>query len=241
MIELNQVYLGDNREVMEQIDNDSIDIVFTSPPYNCKLPYENYEDNLEWNEYWIRQSQWLEQAYRVMNKKGRLFIVLPDPLIFRFKELAEDIGFKFHQILVWCKPNQVNRGISKDFTLLTELCLLFHKDSRTKMQNAGEDIRSFNWIVETATQSNFNNHQKKVFVAQLPYKVAYAWLARTPGDIVLDPFSGSGTTLLAARALNRNYIGIDIDPFAVELSRKQLQSSPMEKYLQLEIKHEAIL
>ena len=59
----------------------------------------------------------------------------------------------------------------------------------------------------------------------MSYQVAYAWLARTPGDIVLDPFCGSGTTCLAARALGRHYLAFEIDPDTCELARERVRNT----------------
>ena len=80
-------------------------------------------------------------------------------------------------------------------------------------------INTFNWIVEPSAQANFNGLKRKVFPAQMAHRVAYTWMGRTPGDVIWEPFVGSGTTCMVAKALGRHYLGFEIDPGVCLLSR----------------------
>jgi len=220
----NGIYCGDARLLAKAIPNESVDIIFTSPPYNVDLDYGGYDDKQPEEVFWQFQEDWLADAFRIAKHRARLYAIVGDAMLWRFQSLAESQGWRFHQLLVWCKPNLVGSGrISKDWSTLTEWCLLFHKTKRTPMQMGPKGINTHNWIVEASAQSNFSGLQRKVFSAQMAYRVAYAWLARTPGNIIWEPFAGSGTTCMAAKALDRHYLAAEIDPVACELARVRVR------------------
>jgi len=175
--------------------------------------------------YWRFAEEWLLDIYRITKNTGRFYIVLGDELIWQYKSISEEVGWKYHQILVWCKPNIISGGkrITKDWNTLAEWGLLFHKGKRTAMQSG--PFNTFNWIIATSTQSNFTGYKKKVHPAQMALEVPLSWIARTPGDIILDPFCGSATTCIAAKMLGRNYIAFEIDPKTAELARERVRNT----------------
>ena len=222
----NGIYQGDCREISKAIPDEIVDIVFTSPPYNVGLNYSGYDDKLPEDDFWQFQKDWLTDAFRVARDGARLYVTVGDAMLWRFQSLAKAQGWRFHQLLVWCKPNLVGAGrgrISKDWNTLSEWCLLFHKNKRTPMQAGPRGVNTHNWTVAASAQSNFKGLQRKVFPAQMAYRVAYTWLARTPGDIIWGPFAGSGTTCMAAKALGRCYIAAEIDPDTAMLARERVR------------------
>jgi len=219
----NQIITGDCRELAQQIPDGSINIVFTSPPYNVGLNYGSISDDLPDNEFWELQETWLTDAYRVAAENARLYVIVSESMLWRIRGVTEDIGWRYHQLLVWCKPNIVNsQRITKEWNCLVEWCLLFHKGKRTPMLSEVQGINTHNWIVEASPQSNFNGNGKKLHPAQMSLSVARAWLARTPGQIVYEPFAGIGTTCKAAKMLGKWYIGFEKDPTIAEVARQQV-------------------
>lgn len=190
--------------------DESVNIILTSPPYNVNLPYEDYSDNLPDDEFREFMKAFLFEAYRVCAESARMYCVLGDNIIWWFKQMAEDVGFHYVQILTWCKPNLVRggRGIKNDWLYMSEHILLFRKGIRIPMLNGGIETTTFNWFKEAVPQTNFK--AGRIHVAQFPYSLCRRILARTPGRVVLDPFCGSGQVLRAARALGREAIGIEI-------------------------------
>ena len=91
------------------------------------------------------------------------------------------------------------------------------------MLNEVRNVDTFSWIVASSSQSNYTGVKKKVFPAQMSFEVAFSWLARTPGEIIFDPFTGSGTTLIAAKALGRKFIGFEYDPGTTNLARTRIK------------------
>jgi len=204
------IYYGDCVRGMAKIPDGTVDIVLTSPPYNVGLNYTGFDDNASDGEFKAFNRRWLTEAYRVMRDTGRAYVVVGDKMLWWFKDLAEQIGWTYVQLLTWCKPNMAGgAAISGDWDHLTEQILLFRKGKRTPMLN-GEGVNTHNWFVETAPQSNFNGHQRKRHPAQWPLGLCLKLLARTPGSVVLDPFAGSGQGLLAAKLLGRQYLGFEL-------------------------------
>jgi site-specific DNA-methyltransferase (adenine-specific) len=221
------IYRGDAVRLMQQIPGQSIDIVFTSPPYNVGIKYEQWNDRLTSSGFNSFNYAWLDQAYRITNNEGRLYATVSDNMLWDFRHIAESVGWKFHQLLVWCKPN-ISGGstrISKDWNLMAEWCLLFHREKRTKMRGDVFGINTHNWLIEASTQSNYNGNKRKVHPAQMSFNVAYTWIGRTPGDIVLDPFVGSGTTAQAAMMLDRQYLGFDNGKQTCDLARERVRNT----------------
>lgn len=220
----NGIYAGDARELAKAIPDESVDIVFTSPPYNKGLDYGVWDDKMPDADFWQFQEDWLTDAFRVAKDGARLYVTVCDDMLWPLHEIGIRIGWRFHQLLAWCKPNLGNPGrISGDWNRTAEWCLLFHKGTRITMLGDVWGVNTFNWIVEASAQSNYNGLRRKVFAAQMAYRVAYTWLARTPGDIIWEPFAGSGTTCMAAKALGRHYLAAEIDPGTAALARDRVR------------------
>ena len=224
---LNKIICGNSIEIMRGI-GEIIDITITSPPYNIGLNYDTYEDNISSDEYYEFSHDWLDSVYAITKETGRLYCVLDDRLIYLLKPIIEEIGWTYVQTLAWCKPNFASKArYSGDWNQMIEFPLLFRKGKSTKMLNPKpiEDLKvtTHNWFVETSPQSNFiKNYQKKVHPAQMPVNLVRKWIARTPGQVVLDPFCGAGSVCIAARDMGRDYIGIDMSEEYCRLAEERL-------------------
>lgn len=217
---LNRVITGDCVEVMRSFPDESIGMILTSPPYNVGLNYEGFDDNLTEEEFKEFNRRWLEEAYRVAYETARIYVIVSDKMLWWFRGMAEEIGWKYVQLLIWCKPNFLGRAgmITADWNLMTENILLFRKGKRTSMQAGGLRVTTHNWFVETSPQSNYRDGRHHP--AQLPFPLCWKIISRTPGEPVLDPFAGSGQVLRAAKSLNRSYIGIELVQEVAEKARQ---------------------
>lgn len=217
----------------------SVDIVFTSPPYNVGLAYIAYDDNREWNEF----IDWLTSVYkeieRVLSDGGRIYSVLSDKLLFDLKPIQDKLGLTFVQILTWCKPNLCGgtSRISGDWNFLTEHILLFRKGKRTPMQNGNSNTHSY--FVIATPQSNFK--EGRFHPAQFPISLPDRILSRTPGDVVLDPFMGTGSTGLASIRNKRNFIGIEIDPNYFSVAEKRVKEAQIQPRLPMADREASLL
>jgi len=224
---LNKIICGDAGKILWSMPKDFIDITITSPPYNIGLEYDTYEDNISSEEYYHFSKDWMWSVYEITKETGRLYLVLDDRLIWNLKPLAEEIGWTYTQLLTWNKPNFAGKArFSGDWNQMTEYVLLFRKGKSTKMLNTREiKVTTHNWFIETAPQTNFKkDYLKKVHPAQMPVNLIRKWIARTPGQIILDPFCGAGSVCIAAKELGRDYIGIDISEEYCKLAEERLAS-----------------
>ena len=221
---------GDCVEVMKTLPNNSIDIIFTSPPYNCGLPYKSYDDNLSVDEFQKFNQKWMRECSRILAEDSRMYVVCSDKLLFDIVNISKDLEINFVQLLVWCKPNLSGGSgkITGDWNFLTENIPLFRKGKRTAMLNGNTNTHNF--FVIPQPQSNFN-YDKKVHIAQFSLDLPKRILARTPGQVVLDCFAGSGATGVACVELNRDFIGIEIDPDYIEMAEKRISRAAQQMAL----------
>lgn len=219
---LNSIITGDAREILSSI-NEGIGVFLTSPPYNVGLNYEGYNDNMPHQDFIEFSRQWVSAAYHAATDGARAYFIVSDSMLWWFKELAESIGWTFAQKLVWCKPNFVGSAgkITNDWNYMTEDILLFRKGKRTPMMNG--DTTTHSWFVETVPQSNFKDG--RIHPAQLPISLCLRILDRTPGEIICDPFAGSGSVLVAAKKLGRSYFGIELVDTVAERARKRIRNT----------------
>lgn len=226
-------YQGDCLEILPELDI-LADIVITSPPYNVGIKYDTYKDNqpLPLFQEWIKER--FIEVYLKTRDPGRLYLFCADKMSWWIKPIIEDIGWSYHQRLTWCKPNicGTTGKISGDWNYMAEDILLFHKGKRTPMLNEVREVNTFNWFVVPSCQSNFNDNHR-LHPAQYPEDLIRKLIARTPGELILDPFAGVLTTLVAAKQLGREAIGIELSENYLQLGCERLSQTnfikPKEK------------
>ena len=222
----NGIYAGDARVLAEAIPDGSVGIIITSPPYNVKLNYVGYDDNISHEDFLEFNRQWLVSAYRIAQDSCRLYAVVGDHMLWWFRELAEGAGWTYAQKLTWCKPNfTAGPKISPDWNFMSEDILLFRKGKRTPMLDGRLHTTTHNWFVEAVPQSNYK--EGRIHPAQWPVSLPLRILARSPGDPVLDLFAGSGSALVAAKMLRRPFIGFELVASVADLARQRIaQTQP---------------
>lgn len=214
------ILTGDAVDLMSQMPDESVNIVLTSPPYNIGLKYDGFSDELSQEDFEAFTRSWLTEAYRVTADHGRMMAIVHDEMLWWMRPMLEDIGWNWGQLLVWCKPNFVGGTgrNSGDWNRMTEHIIQVRKGKRTPMLAA--DCTTHNWFLESTPQSNFN--EGRIHPAQLPLALCSHLLARTPGDMVLDPFAGSGSVLIAARGLGRQWLGFELVEEVAQRARDRM-------------------
>ena len=197
---LGKIINGDCIGVMKNLPTSSIDLVVTSPPYNCNIPYDVHKDDLIMDEYWDWTREWLTGVFDLLKDDGRVAINIPYEtnvqerggrclFVSDFWQIMKQVGFKFFE------------NDKKEFMELVFGQWTYLNDSRP------------------ITKATFSMDIPTKAIKILTFK----------GDIVLDPFAGSGTSLVAAEILDRNWLGIELSPNYAEKARERVGAFVLEK------------
>jgi site-specific DNA-methyltransferase (adenine-specific) len=236
-------------EVLDAMEPGSARLIFADPNYNARLTYEpGLDDDLPPAEYLAGSRRWIEAAFRVLSPDGAMFLLINHFWSARLRIAAEEAGFCWRQTVTWYEKFGVNT------TRMFNLCsrplvwftkspddFLFHdhapevrrkSDRQVKYDDPRADpdgkLLDDVWIIPRLA----GTHEGRVagHPAQLPPDLLLPIIAcaSDPGDMIVDPFSGTGTTGIACLELGRRYIGIELSEKYVELSRKRLVAREAE-------------
>lgn len=221
---------------MKRLPNESIPLVVTDPPYNLGKDYgETYNDKRPEEEYWKDYKRWFSEIFRVARDPSRLYVSCIPRQMWKIRPLLEKIGWKYCQFIVWHSRNCFIAGkvskkrINQPWTMTFEVILLFKKGKPPKMLNALSEL-TFDVMIISSPQRNFKDN-KRYLSTQKPVKLIKTIIKRTPGDIVLDPFLGSGTTTIACKEAGRHYIGFEINPEHYEIAKTRTARAVFQKEL----------
>ena len=215
------------------IPNNSVDLIVTSPPYNVDIHYNSHADNLTYDEYLEFTQKWIKKCFDLTRSEGRFLLNIPldknkggqKSVGADITKIAKDIGWKYHSTIIWNEGNISRRTAWGSFMSASapyviapvELILVLYKDSWKK--NGGSrknDITKQEFMDWTNGVWTFNGQSKKgagghpaPFPIELPRRCIK--LFSFVGDTILDPFLGSGSTLIASYLHGRKGIGVDID------------------------------
>ncbi len=234
---LNRILAGDCTEVMNRLPAESVDLVFADPPYNLQLKGELHRpDNSRVNgvdDAWDRfggfpdydrfTAAWLKAAKRVLKPNGAIWVIGSYHNIFRLGSELQDQGFWILNDVVWRKSNPMPNFRGKRLTNAHETLIWASREEASrytfnyeamKALNEGVQMRS-DWVLPICT-----GHERikgedgaKAHPTQKPESLLHRVILATtnPGDVVLDPFFGTGTTGAVAKRLGRDFIGIERD------------------------------
>mgnify|MGYP000253422860 CR=1 FL=1 len=251
---INKVLVGDCIQLMKKIPDESIDLIFIDPPYNLRKRYLTYNDEKSDEEYLRWSKKWLLEAVRILKRTGSLFVVnlpkwawqyiliLNEKLwlqrVIAWFGLSEPRGkiMPAHYPILWYTKSKDNFKFNKNTLEKIHVhpryvCLRQHCKEKIKRMDINE--RKKLGIYEELTDVWFDIHRirhrgKRIekHPCQLPEKLLERIILMTTNinDVVLDPMVGTGTTVIVAKKLNRKFIGIDIDPYYVQITNKRLKT-----------------
>ena len=245
---LDQVLQGDSLELMEGLPEGSVDLVFADPPYNLQLSKELYRPNMtrvegvdeDWDRFDGFQHYddftraWLSASRRVLRNDGGLWVIGTYHNIHRVGTILQDLGFWILNDVLWIKANPMPNFRGTRFTNANETLIWASKSKKSrysfnhhamKSLNGDKQMRS-DWYLPLCTgPERIKIDGKKAHATQKPEALLYrVLLASTdPGDVVLDPFFGTGTTGAVAKRLGRHWIGIEQEARYVELARRRIE------------------
>jgi site-specific DNA-methyltransferase (adenine-specific) len=222
----------------------SIDLIITSPPYNVDIQYNSHNDQVTYKEYMVFSQRWMKRCFSWLKDDGRFCLNIPldknkggqQSVGADLTTIAKKTGFSYHSTIIWNEGNISRRtawgswkSASAPYVIApVELIVVLYKKSWKKISGSGEsDISREEFMDWTNGLWTFNGERKKKtghpapFPVELPLRCMK--LFSFVGDTVLDPFMGSGSTLVAAARSSRKGIGIEIDPGYCEIAVNRVE------------------
>lgn len=227
---------------IEHIKEGTIDLIVTSPPYNVDIKYKSYDDNIPYEKYLEFTKEYLLKCYKLAKDDGRFCLNIPldknkggqQSVYADITVLAKKVGWKYHSTIIWNEQNISKRtawgswlSAKAPYVIApVEVIIVFYKKRWKKIESGKSDITKKEFIEWTNGVWTFPGESRKKighpapFPLELPKRCIK--LFSYVGDVVLDPFLGSGTTLIACALLGRKGIGVEIDKNYCELAKQRL-------------------
>ena len=246
---LDQILRGDCISLLASLPSASVDLVFADPPYNLQLSQDLYRPNQTkvdavddgWDkfssfaEYDEFTRKWLAGCQRVLKDTGTLWVIGTYHNIYRVGAIMQDLGFWILNDVVWVKNNPMPNFRGVRFTNAHETLIWAQKKQGAKytfnhhaMKALNDDLQMrSDWNLPLATgKERIKSNGAKAHSTQKPEALLYRVLlsSTNPGDVVLDPFFGSGTTGAVAKKLGRHFIGIERDAKYIKVAQTRIDA-----------------
>ena len=246
---LNQILHGDCIEVLNALPENSVDLIFADPPYNLQLRNDLYRPNMTKvdavNDGWDKfedfkaydefTSNWLSASRRVLKDTGTIWVIGTYHNIFRVGAIMQDLGFWILNDILWIKSNPMPNFRGVRFTNAHETMIWAQKKKGAKYTFNHHSMKALNddlqmrsdWEIPLATgKQRIKMNGSKAHSTQKPEALLYRVIMASSnvGDVILDPFFGSGTTGAVAKKLGRRWIGIERDKKYVKVAQKRIDA-----------------
>lgn len=211
---------GDCIKEMRKLEAESIDLVIVDPPYNIGVDYGSSKDKMKDYTTWC--GKWVKQFERILKPNGSLYIInYPENQARLMIEIGRKTNLIHRSWITWHYPSNI--GVSKfNFTRSQRTILFYTKGNKFKFNlEEGEVVED--WL-EFNLVKNTSKEKQKGFPNQIPEKLIelLIGISSNDGDTVLDCFSGSGTTGAVSKRMNRNFIGIELNPDFIKIAEKRI-------------------
>jgi DNA modification methylase len=246
---LNKIIHGDCIDILATLPANSVDLIFADPPYNLQLSKDLYRPNLTkvaavddgWDKFSDFKSydeftrEWLSATQRVLKDTGTIWVIGTYHNIYRVGSIMQDLGFWILNDILWLKNNPMPNFRGVRFTNAHETMIWAQKSKGTRYTFNHKSMKALNddlqmrsdWALPLVTGKNrIRSNGTKAHSTQKPEALLYRVImaASNPGDVVLDPFFGSGTTGAVARKLGRKWIGIERDKKYIKVAQKRIDA-----------------
>ena len=248
LLPLGQILSGDCIEAMRSLPDNSVDCVFADPPYNLQLGGDlNRPDGSEVDavtDHWDQFESfrvyddftraWLTEARRVLKPDGSLWVIGSYHNIFRCGAILQDLGFWILNDIIWRKTNPMPNFKGTRFTNAHETLIWASMGEKSRYQFNYRAMKTLNdelqmrsdWVLPICSGGErLKEDGKKAHPTQKPEALLYRVLLATTekGDVVLDPFFGTGTTGAVAKRLGREWIGCEREAFYRGVAMKRIE------------------
>ena len=248
---LDQVIEGDCIAAMARLPDKSIDMIFADPPYNLQLQGDLFRPeggrvdavDDEWDKFESLATyddftrEWLAEARRILKDDGSIWVIGSYHNIFRVGALLQDAEFWILNDIVWRKTNPMPNFRGTRFTNAHETLIWCAKDEKARytfnyraMKALNDDLQMrSDWVLPicSGNEREKDANGDKAHPTQKPEALLYRILlaCTKPGDVVLDPFFGTGTTGAVAKRLGRKWIGIERERAYIEVARARIAAA----------------
>ena len=235
--------IKDDVLLTNEIQEKSVDLIVTSPPYNVDIKYNSHDDQISYEKYLEFSYKWLSKCFEWLKDDGRLCLNVPldknkggqQSVGADLTILAKKIGYRYHSTIIWNEGNISRRtawgswlSASAPYVIApVELIIILYKKDWKKNNKKMSDITKSEFIEWTNGLWTFPGQNKKgagghpaPFPVELPRRCIK--LFSFIGDTILDPFMGSGSTMIASILNNRKGIGIEVDNEYYEIAKKRI-------------------
>lgn len=235
--------LNDNIITTKIVEHESVDLIITSPPYNVDIKYNSHNDEMPYYEYLNFTREWIRKCYELLKEDGRFCLNIPldknkgghQSVCADLTTIAKQVGWKYHSTIVWNEQNISRRtawgswlSASSPFVIApVEMIVILYK-LRWKKESGSRisDINKVEFQKWTNGVWDFSGESKKKVGHPAPFPIELPRrcikLFSFVGDTILDPFLGSGSTLVACAQTKRIGIGVEIDKRYCELAKQRV-------------------
>jgi site-specific DNA-methyltransferase (adenine-specific) len=229
-LELNRIYQRDCIEGMRMIPDKSIDLIATDPPYEISRKTNFHKGNAKRKRHDYDFGEWdkadddlienaIREGYRVLRNGGVMYTFFDAHKINRITELYKEVGFKQIKVLPWIKTNPVPANCKVTYVNAVEFFVYGVKKGSATFNVDRIHLGVFETPICQGKERTAHKTQKPLRLFNELISIS-----SNEGDVVLDPFMGSGTTAVAAAQLNRRYIGFEREPEYVQIANQRLES-----------------
>jgi len=242
---VNKIIVGDSEEILKKFPDNSIDLIFTSPPYNFGLDYETYKDGVHWEEYFDKLFRIFKECIRVLKFGGRIVVnvqplfsdyipthhiisnfFMENKMIWKGEIIWEKNNYncKYTAWGSWKSPSNPYLKYTWEFLEIFSKGTLKHYGKKEDATITADEFKK--WVYAKWEIPPERNMKKFGHPAMFPEELAerVIKLFSFKGDIVLDPFNGVGTTTVVAKRLGRKYVGIDISEDYCRIAEERLKN-----------------
>ena len=250
----NKIINGDSIQELKKIPDESFDLIFADPPYNLQLRnkltrpdrsivdavndnWDQFESFEKYDEFSLR---WLKECKRILKKNGSIWVIGSYHNIFRLGTAIQNMGCWILNDIIWNKNNPMPNFRGTRFTNAHETLIWASKDKKSKYTFNYQSLKCLNDDIQMRSDWNLpicngserlKKNGKKIHSTQKPESLLHRILlaSSNKGDMILDPFLGSGTTANVAKKLGRNYYGIEKEKIYFNAALERLKNTkPIE-------------
>ncbi len=245
-MEINKVYLGDCIEIMKTLSDKCIDLIFADPPFNIGIKYDTHYDKMPYEKYYKWSEKWIKESYRLLKDNGTIYIAIGDEFAAEINIILKSTGFHFRNWIIWYytfgqnqrkKFNRAHTHIlyftkdkehftfnDKDIRIPSARQLIYNDKRANPTGKVPDDVWQFSRVCGTFKE-RIGKHP-----CQMPEDLLELIIktSSNEGDLVLDPFGGTGTTAAVAKKLKRNFITMEISKEYYEVILKRLEGKVTE-------------